>query len=61
VALPVFAARTQNSVGCGEFMDLIPLIEFADGAGMRLIQVRTYPPEPLCQLILWDARLLRSC
>lgn len=39
MALPVFAARTHNSVGCGEFLDLLPLVEFADAAGMRLIQV----------------------
>lgn len=40
LALPVFAARTHNSVGCGEFLDLLPLVEFADAAGMRLLQVR---------------------
>ncbi len=39
LALPVFAARTHNSVGCGEFLDLLPLVEFADASGMRLIQV----------------------
>lgn len=46
MALPVFAARTHNSVGCGEFLDLIPLIEFSDAAGMRLIQVRAYQIVP---------------
>lgn len=45
IALPVFAARTRNSVGCGEFLDLLPLVEFADASGMRLVQVRC-----LCQL-----------
>lgn len=40
LALPVFAARTRNSVGCGEFLDLLALVEFADASGMRLIQVR---------------------
>lgn len=40
IALPVFAARTRNSVGCGEFLDLLPLVEFADASGMRLVQVR---------------------
>ena len=39
LALPVFAARTHHSVGCGEFLDLLPLVEFADASGMRLIQV----------------------
>jgi hypothetical protein len=40
LALPVFAARTRRSVGCGEFLDLLPLVDFADASGMRLIQVR---------------------
>lgn len=39
MALPVFSARTHKSVGCGEFLDLLPLVEFADAAGMRLLQV----------------------
>lgn len=39
LALPVFSARTHNSVGCGEFLDLMPLVEFADAVGMRLLQV----------------------
>jgi hypothetical protein len=40
LALPVFAARTRNSVGVGEFLDLLQLVDFADTAGMRLLQVR---------------------
>jgi 4-alpha-glucanotransferase len=40
LALPVFAARTQDSVGVGEFLDLMKMVDFADTAGMRLLQVR---------------------
>lgn len=40
LALPVFAARSRASVGCGEFLDLLPLINLADAAGMRLLQAR---------------------
>jgi hypothetical protein len=40
LALPVFAARTRNSVGVGEFLDLMQLVDLADTAGMRLLQVR---------------------
>lgn len=39
IALPVFAARTRQSLGVGEFLDLMPLVDFADAAGMRLLQV----------------------
>ena len=30
VAAPVFSLRTHNSVGVGEFLDLIPLVDLAD-------------------------------
>lgn len=30
VAIPVFSLRTQQSVGAGEFLDLLPLIDLAD-------------------------------
>lgn len=39
LALPVFAARTRQSVGGGEFLDLMALVDLADAAGMRLLQV----------------------
>jgi hypothetical protein len=39
LALPVFAVRTRNSVGVGEFLDLMQLVDFAGTAGMRLLQV----------------------
>jgi hypothetical protein len=52
MALPVFSARTHKSVGCGEFLDLLPLVEFADAAGMRLIQVRVSSGEGCCAQLL---------
>jgi hypothetical protein len=39
VAIPVFSLRSKDSVGVGEFMDLIKLVDLADASGMRLIQV----------------------
>lgn len=34
----MFSLRTGASLGVGEFLDLIPLVDFAAAAGMRLIQ-----------------------
>lgn len=28
VAVPVFSLRTHDSVGCGEFLDLLKLVDF---------------------------------
>ncbi len=38
VAIPVFSLRSMQCVGVGEFLDLIPLIDWAKTTGMRLIQ-----------------------
>ena len=38
-AIPVGALRTDESVGCGEFLDLIPFAQFCNKAGMNLIQL----------------------
>lgn len=43
LALPVFAARSMHSVGCGEFLDLKGLVDLAAAAGLRLLQAC-----PLC-------------
>lgn len=51
LALPVFAARTRNSVGVGEFLDLLQLVDFADTAGMRLLQV--LPVNDTCVYNMW--------
>ncbi|MDX1909223.1 MAG: 4-alpha-glucanotransferase [Bacteroidia bacterium] len=39
VALPVFSLRTEASWGVGEFADLIPLTDWANLTGMKLIQI----------------------
>jgi 4-alpha-glucanotransferase len=30
LAIPVFSLRTRHSCGAGEFLDLIPLVDFAN-------------------------------
>lgn len=37
--MPVFSLRTKDSTGCGEFLDLIKLVDFCCVAGLHLIQV----------------------
>lgn len=37
--VPVFSLRSSESVGVGEFLDLIPLVDFASACGMHMIQV----------------------
>ena len=39
VAVPVFSLRTERSVGCGEFGDLIPLAKWCQNAGLKMIQL----------------------
>jgi len=39
VALPLFSLRTNDSVGVGEFLDLIKIIDLAAECGLRLIQL----------------------
>ena len=39
VAIPVFSLRTQNSFGVGEFADIKLLVDWANTAGLRLIQL----------------------
>uniref|UniRef100_A0A7S3QVA9 4-alpha-glucanotransferase n=2 Tax=Dunaliella tertiolecta TaxID=3047 RepID=A0A7S3QVA9_DUNTE len=38
-AVPVFSLRSQESIGCGEFLDLIKLVDFSERAGLRLVQL----------------------
>lgn len=38
-AVPVGSLRTETSVGCGEFLDLISLGEFCTNTGIRIIQL----------------------
>jgi 4-alpha-glucanotransferase len=39
VAVPVFSLRSAQSVGSGEFLDLIPLVDLCAATGFSLIQV----------------------
>ena len=39
VAIPVFSLRSENSFGVGEFTDLKPLADWANRAGLKLIQI----------------------
>ena len=39
VAIPVFSLRSEGSVGCGEFKDLLLLIKFCRLTGMSVIQL----------------------
>jgi 4-alpha-glucanotransferase len=39
VAIPIFSLRTPSSLGCGEFLDLLPLIDWCSAIGLHLIQV----------------------
>ena len=39
VAIPVFSLRSDEDFGVGEFMDLIPLIDWAKSVGLRMIQL----------------------
>lgn len=39
VAVPTFSLRSRQSVGCGEFLDLIPLVDIAASAGLRVVQI----------------------
>lgn len=36
---PIFSLRTENSLGIGEFLDLIPLIDWASSLGLKVIQI----------------------
>ncbi|RME99721.1 MAG: 4-alpha-glucanotransferase, partial [Bacteroidetes bacterium] len=39
VAVPVFSLRSAQSCGIGEFMDLIPFVDWAADQGMQLVQI----------------------
>ncbi len=39
VAIPVFSLRSGGSLGVGEFADLKPLADWANGVGLNLIQI----------------------
>ncbi|MEP7233069.1 MAG: 4-alpha-glucanotransferase [Ginsengibacter sp.] len=39
VAIPVFSLRSEKSFGVGEFTDMLPLVDWAEQVGLRLIQI----------------------
>ncbi len=39
VAIPVFSLRSEKSLGVGEFSDLKPLADWANAAGLKLVQI----------------------
>jgi 4-alpha-glucanotransferase len=39
VAVPVFSLRSEKSLGVGDFADLKPLADWAQGVGLKLIQI----------------------
>lgn len=39
VALPIFSLKSNNSLGVGEFLDLLPTIDWAKSVGLKLIQI----------------------
>lgn len=39
IALPLISITSKNSSGCGEFLDLIPLIEWVKKSGLDLLQL----------------------
>ncbi len=52
VAVPVFALRTDRSVGVGQFTDLIPFVDWAADAGLSLVQM--LPVNDTVALHTWD-------
>jgi len=39
INVPVFSLRSKQSLGCGELLDLIPLIDWASDTGFKIIQI----------------------
>ncbi len=39
VAIPVFSLRSEKSFGVGEFSDMLPVVDWAEQVGLRLIQI----------------------
>lgn len=39
VALPVFSLKSNSSFGIGEFLDLVPMVDWAKKTGLKLIQL----------------------
>lgn len=39
ISVPVFSLKTKRSLGCGDFLDLIPLIDYANVSGFKILQL----------------------
>lgn len=51
VAFPVFSLRTRESLGCGEFLDLMAVADWAEACGLRMIQL--LPVNDSCVYGMW--------
>jgi hypothetical protein len=54
VAVPVFSLRSASSVGCGDFLDLLPLVDLAADAGLRMVQLLPVN-DTRCHGSWWDS------
>eukprot|EP01117_Protostelium_nocturnum_P005270 TRINITY_DN1920_c0_g1_i1.p1 TRINITY_DN1920_c0_g1~~TRINITY_DN1920_c0_g1_i1.p1 ORF type:complete len:907 (-),score=345.64 TRINITY_DN1920_c0_g1_i1:195-2915(-) len=39
VAVPIFALRTKNGLGVGEFLDIKPLVDWSSECGLKIVQI----------------------
>ena len=37
--MPLFSLRTKNSIGCGEFVDIVPMAKWCKGSGFSVLQI----------------------
>ncbi|NNE29287.1 MAG: 4-alpha-glucanotransferase, partial [Saprospiraceae bacterium] len=51
VAIPIFSLRSKSGLGIGEFSDLIPMSDWAEKAGMKIIQ--TLPVNDTLASMTW--------
>ncbi|MEW5319247.1 MAG: hypothetical protein WDW38_010411 [Sanguina aurantia] len=54
VAIPVFSCRTESSVGVGEFLDLIKMVDLSQRWGLHLIQLLPVNDTSVHQM-WWDS------
>lgn len=39
IAVPLFSIRTKTSIGCGEFVDIVPMAKWCKGSGFSVLQI----------------------
>ncbi len=54
LAVPVFSLRSEHSVGAGDFGDLLPLVDLAAAAGLRMVQLLPVN-DTRCHGTWWDS------